>query len=393
MDLVELAQILGTGEDSKHQFKQDFDSPDKLAAEIVAFANSGGGRIFIGVDDKTGLIAGLDTAAVRRLNMLISNVASQNVRPAINPTTENIVTEHGIVVVVTVPVGVNRPYQDKDGVFWVKTGADKRKATSREELQRMFQESDLIHADEARVSSMGIADLDLEYFTSFFHRRYGKTLETENLPLPQLLRNLNLLNNGCLNLTCALVFGKNTGSFLPAFIVKAGAFDDVTISTDNYRDEREITGKIEVIFRQTVDFVISNLHHVQGDQGFNSPGMPEIPRTALEEIIANALVHRDYFVSAPVRVFVFRDRVEIISPGHLPNNLLVENVKMGNSCARNPTLASFAYHIIPYRGYGSGILRALEAYPAIDFFDDRDGNTFKVVLKRGRIVDDNQKAR
>ncbi|MDR1322041.1 MAG: putative DNA binding domain-containing protein [Gracilibacteraceae bacterium] len=382
MELLELAQILAAGEDSKHQFKSDFYNSDQLAAEMVAFANGGGGRIFIGVDDKTGLISGLDDAGVRRLNTMISNVASQNVRPAINPITENIVTGNGVVLIVTVSAGSNRPYQDKDGVFWVKSGADKRKATSREELQRMFQESDFIHADEARVSSMTAADLDLDYFQSFFRRRYGKTLESQNLPLPQLLRNLNLLNGGCLNLTCAIVFGKNTGSFLPAFIVKAGAFNDTKISTNTYADEREFSGKLEEIFARTVDFIIANLRHVQGDQGFNSAGIPEIPRGAIEEIISNALVHRDYFISAPVRVFVFRDRVEIISPGRLPNNLQVENIKLGNSCTRNPALASFAYHIIPYRGYGSGILRAIEAYPNIEFIDDREGNNFKVIMRR-----------
>jgi len=384
MELLELAKILSAGEDSTNQFKRNFDNQDKLASEIAAFANSGGGRIFIGIDDKSGLISGLNDADLRRLNMMISNAASQNVRPAINPTTENIVTENGIVLVVTVPAGINRPYQDKDGVFWVKNGSDKRKATSREELQRMFQASDLIHADEARVSGMTIADLDMDYFKTFFQRRYGKTLESLNLPLPQLLRNLNLLNNGCLNYTCALVFGKNTGSFLPAFIVKAGAFNDIKISTTNYTDEREITGKLEDVFRRTVDFIIANLRHVQGKQGFNSVGMPEIPRDAIEELVANALVHRDYFISSPVRVFVFLDRVEIISPGQLPNNLQVENIKMGHSCTRNPALASFAYHILPYRGYGSGILRAIEAYPDIEFIDDRAGNTFKVVMMRDK---------
>lgn len=92
--------------------------------------------------------------------------------------------------------------------------------------------------------------------------------------------------------------------------------------------------------------------------------------------------HKDFFISSPVRVFVFFDRVEIISPGHLPNNLTVENIKAGNSNRRNPILASYANHILPYRGYGSGIIRALEKYQHIDFIDDRDGNVFKVIFKR-----------
>jgi ATP-dependent DNA helicase RecG len=149
-----------------------------------------------------------------------------------------------------------------------------------------------------------------------------------------------------------------------------------------YADSRNLVGKLANVFQQTVGFIISNLHHVQGEQGINSLGIPEIPSESIEELVANALIHRDYFISAPMRVFVFQDRVEIISPGRLPNNLTVENIKAGNSNARNPVLASFANHLIPYRGYGSGIIRALAKYPYIDFIDDGEGNLFKAILKR-----------
>ncbi|GAI90388.1 unnamed protein product, partial [marine sediment metagenome] len=79
---------------------------------------------------------------------------------------------------------------------------------------------------------------------------------------------------------------------------------------------------------------------------------------------------------------VFTNRVEIISPGHLPNNLTVENIKSGNSNIRNPILASYATKVLPYRGLGNGIIRALRAYPDIEFYNDLDGNLFKVVIKR-----------
>jgi ATP-dependent DNA helicase RecG len=102
----------------------------------------------------------------------------------------------------------------------------------------------------------------------------------------------------------------------------------------------------------------------------------------LEELLTNALIHRDYFISAPIRVFIFSDRVEIISPGHLPNNLTVENIKTGNSNIRNPILASFATKILPYRGLGNGVRRALKEYPDIDLLDDKASNLFKVVIKR-----------
>ena len=86
--------------------------------------------------------------------------------------------------------------------------------------------------------------------------------------------------------------------------------------------------------------------------------------------------------SAPVRVLVFADRVEIISPGHLPNNLTIENIKAGNSNMRNPILASFAAKLLPYRGLGSGLLRALRAWPQIELIDDRAGNLFKAIVAR-----------
>jgi len=381
METIELLELLARGEDSTRQFKKDVTNADSLSAEMIAFSNGLGGKIFIGVNDD-GTIAGLVTADIHRLNQLISNAASQNVQPAINPVTENIKTDNGLVMIVDIPAGINKPYQDKNGVFWIKSGADKRRATSREEIQRLFQKSNLIHADEIPVPGVTVDDLDLDYFKNYFKERFGDTLDKQKLPLQKILDNMNLLKDGSLTVACTLLFAKTPQFKLPAFIVKVGAFDANELSTTNYNDSRDIVGKMADVFQQTVYFILSNLRHVQGEQGINSVGIPEIPHESIEELVANALIHRDYFISAPVRIFVFRNRVEIISPGHLPNNLTIENIKTGNSNTRNPVLASFANHVLPYRGYGSGIIRALAKYPDIDFFDDRDGNLFKVTLKR-----------
>ncbi|MFH0994273.1 MAG: ATP-binding protein, partial [Pseudomonadota bacterium] len=251
---------------------------------------------------------------------------------------------------VTLPAGINKPYQDNTGVFWVKSGSDKRKATSREE-KRLFQTSGLLHADVSPANGLTIADIDMDYFRVFFQQRYGEPIEKQRLPLEQIIQNMNLGENGVLNLTGALLFAKNPSIRLPVFIVKAACFPGTSIAVDSYTDSRDITGKIADVFQQTISFIYTNIRHVQGDQTVTSLGLPEIPRIALEEIVANALVHRDYFISAPIRVFVLDDRVEIISPGHLPNNLTIENIKAGNSNARNPALASFANQILPYRGY------------------------------------------
>jgi predicted HTH transcriptional regulator len=105
-----------------------------------------------------------------------------------------------------------------------------------------------------------------------------------------------------------------------------------------------------------------------------------------EELLVNALIHRDLFISAPIRLFIFSDRIELMSPGHLPNHLTIEQVQSGLSNMRNPILATHATHILPYRGLGTGIPRVLESYNAVDITDDREANQFKVVIKRRMTV-------
>ena len=381
METTELIDCLSRGEDSRHQFKENFTNADALAAEIAAFSNTAGGQIFIGVQND-GTVLGLSHADIDRLNQLISNSASQNVRPAVNPLTENVPHPNGTVLVLSIAEGVSKPYMDKNGTIWVKSGSDKRRATSREEIQRLFQQAGLVHADETPVAGLSAGDVDMSYFEAFFEQQFGEPLAQQVLPLPQLLTNMNLMNQGQLNVAGSLLFAKTSQYALPAFIIKAVAFVGNAIEDDRYIDSRDITGKLADVFQQTLGFIIANTRATQGEQGFNSQGQSEIPRIVWEELVANALIHRDYFISAPVRVLVFADRVEIISPGHLPNNLTIENIKAGNSNMRNPILASFAAKLLPYRGLGSGLLRALRAWPHIELIDDRAGNLFKAIITR-----------
>ncbi len=239
--------------------------------------------------------------------------------------------------------------------------------------------------DEIPVPGLGLEDMDLEYFKSFFERNFGESVDEQGLELQTLLENMNLFSQGSLNVSGALLFASNPSFKLPVFIVKAMAFPGTEIADKHYIDSRDLTGKISEVFSGCMSFVLANIRYIQGDKSVNSIGDPEIPRIVLEELIANALIHRDYFISAPIRLLVFSDRVELISPGHLPNNLTIENIKKGNSNIRNPILASFATKLIPYRGLGSGIVRALKEYPHIDFENDRDGNLFKVTIERREI--------
>ncbi|WOG28144.1 RNA-binding domain-containing protein [Endozoicomonas sp. 8E] len=381
METEELLGIIANGEDSRHQFKATINNVNSLASEMAAFSNSKGGHIIIGVNDD-GTITGLSDAQLRRINQDIANAATNNVKPAINPVTQNFALPGGRVLVLTVAVGLVKPYMDSNGYIWVKNGSDKRRVTAREELQRMFQEAGLVHADESSVQNSFTTEIDEEFFDTFFEREYGESADKQHISRSQLLENMNLAKNDLLNIAGTLLFSARPQVRLPVFIVKAVAFPGKNIEDNQYIDSQDVKGKLTDIFQQSLGFVLSNIKHIQKDQGFNSIGEPEIPRIVLEELIANALIHRDYFISASVKLLVFTDRIEIISPGHLPNNLTVENIKMGNSNVRNPVLASFAPRLLPYRGLGSGIKRAIKAYPDIDFIDDRDSNIFKVIIFR-----------
>ena len=103
---------------------------------------------------------------------------------------------------------------------------------------------------------------------------------------------------------------------------------------------------------------------------------------ALEELLVNALMHRDYFDSASIRILVFRDRIEIISPVHLPGDISTDDIQQGKTKRRNPVLSEHAAYLLPYRGLGSGIHRALQAWPQIELQDHRSGNEFRAVVAR-----------
>lgn len=375
-----LARI-AQGEHTRQQFKRNFHNPDALAAELAAFANSGGGTLLIGVADD-GIITGLSAADVRQLNQMLSNASSQHLRPPVHPHTENVQTHAGLVMVVTVPNGLAKPYLDQQGRIWVKQGADKRHVTAREELQRMFQRGGLVYADVVPVAGTTSADLDEPAFRRYLAQHYSADTAPAGLPLDTLLQNLGLGDGLELNLTGLLLFGRNPLRWRPAYTIKAVAFPGTRITDTRYLDSQDISGTLPTQYAEALAFIKRNLHRVQGDQGFNSPGMLEVPEIALQELLVNALVHRDYFTSASIRILIFTDRIDIISPGHLPDSLSIDDIRHGKTNRRNPTLSEHAFRLLPYRGLGSGIPRALDEWPQIELIDEVSGNQFTARVQR-----------
>ena len=377
----DLRQIVSNGEDSRHQFKADVTSPDSLAAEVVAFSNAKGGTIYIGVSDDGG-IAGLDAQGVRRINQMISNVATQGVKNPVSIVSENIPVGKGRVVVsVSVPEGDDKPYFDKNGIIWLKEGADKRKVASKEEIRRFFEVSESIHADE-RATKASLELLDQLRLRPFFEKIYSVPFPVEREELLRVVQNMNLATDGGrLNLAGLMMFGLHPESIVPQFCIKAARVDGVDLSFTTFQDREEFAGTLQDMYAGAMAFVTRNMRKVQSAESVNMPGESEIPRIVFEELIVNALVHRSYFIDAPIRIVMFDDRVEIVSPGSLPNHLTVEKVLAGNANIRNPVIASYvAKGLLPYWGLGSGVKRAKAAWSAIAFIDDKPGEQFKAIV-------------
>ncbi len=383
MNPKELHRLIAHGEDSTMQFKTDIRNVDSLAAEMAAFANSEGGVILLGVSDD-GSAPGLSQTDVLRINQLISNAARQHVRSPLTVQTENVMLQNDrVVIFLSIPKGIDKPYFDKNGIIWLKVGSDKRRVNSKEELRRFFQLSDQFYADELPTKA-GIDALDKLRFRDFLRDVFEQEFPDEMQERIKLLQSMNLATDaGALNLAGLLLFGEQPERFKPQFIVKAVCYPGNDIHTSDYLDTEDFSGALPKVFNDSLAFILRNLHKVQAGQGVNSMGVSEIPRLVFEELLVNALVHRDYLISAPIRLFIFDNRIEIVSPGYLPNNLTVAKIRAGNSNTRNPILVSFVSKgLLPYRGLGSGIKRALQEWPGIDLIDDHDGCLFTAIVHR-----------
>lgn len=388
MEASELLSIVAAGESSKVQFKREIAHNDALAAEMVAMANTKGGIILIGVEDKTGKLSGIKPSP--ELNERIANIASNHVSPPIFVTTEIISIaireDKKYILSIHVSEGINKPYKDKSGTIWVKQGADKRKLLDNAEILKLFQSGRNLSADEMEIFGTSIEDVDEKQFSKYFVQEFGRSFQDYGFNLAQALKAKRILLSDQLTLAGLLFFSKAPQQFKPAFTIKVVSFFGNDIGSNSYRSKpKDLEGTIPELFNKAIDFIMSNIHHLQSGDSFNSPGKPEISRLALEEVIQNALIHRDYLKNAPVRILIFDNRLEIISPGKLPNGLTVEDIKFGNPYIRNNLLVAFSIRTMPFSGLGSGIRRALNEQPDIEFVNYVNGDQFKVIIPRPHV--------
>lgn len=154
------------------------------------------------------------------------------------------------------------------------------------------------------------------------------------------------------------------------FMVKAVVFVGKRLADTHYLDREDIDGTLPEQYQCSFAFIRRNFHHVRNGRCFNTSGELEIPETVLEELLVNALIHRDCFTSASIRIMVFADRIEIIRPGHLSDTLAAQAIRQGCSSRRQPTLTEQASHPLPHRS----MPRVLGEWSQIDLIDGPVGN-------------------
>ena len=173
---------------------------------------------------------------------------------------------------------------------------------------------------------------------------------------------------------------------MPMMTAKCICFAGNSVGSKVFRDkvnDADMEGNLLHQYDTIMDFFTRNLHNVQVGDEFNSMGKLEIPYTSLVEFTVNSLVHRSLNMKAPVRIFIFDNRVEIHSPGALPNGLTIDDIKAGTSMPRNMFLFNNAIYLLPYTGVGSGITRALDEDINVTFMNNNKAQEFVITVWRG----------
>ena len=404
----DILKQINAGEVSGVQFKERILDKYDIACELVAFSNSHGGKLVVGIKDKTGETNALSYSEVQETTNLLSDIASENVVPSILIKIDTVEVEDGNLVVATVKEGLNKPYHDNKGIVWVKNGADKRKVFDNAELAEMMTDCGSFAPDEAGVRDATVNDLDATTIKQFLGNRFDRVLEKKGLTgdafneasldmicsaiakghdCEKILRNLRFIRpDGSLTVAAMLLFGKYTQRWMPMMTAKCICFAGNSVGSKVFRDkvnDADMEGNLLHQYDTIMDFFTRNLHNVQVGDEFNSMGKLEIPYTSLVEFTVNSLVHRSLNMKAPVRIFIFDNRVEIHSPGALPNGLTIDDIKAGTSMPRNMFLFNNAIYLLPYTGVGSGITRALDEDVNVTFMNNDKAQEFVITVWRG----------
>ena len=349
MNKTELLELIASRENSGVEFKRDDCHPGQLTKEMSALLNLEGGVILLGVEND-GRISGL-TRDREAAEEWVMNVARNNLQPPTTPVWTSMAMEDGGVVgIVELSADIpGKPHKAKRGRAWVtytRIGSESREATQEEE-GRLYQAARLVRYETKSVADMGMESLDVgrveNYFREVRKRSVPGSADVE--AWQRLLLNSDLLvptrDGDNASVAGLLLFGKNPNRRIPQAGVTAAAFPSVE-KDYNTVDEERIRGPLAPIVSRrravvergvidrTVDFVKRNMGSVAWLDGARRRRRKAFPLDAVREAVVNAVAHRDYArEGTDIEVSLYADRLEVISPGQLPNGVTVEKIREG----------------------------------------------------------------
>ena len=348
MLVSDILEMLNQGEGAKLEFKRDDVRAEKLAKVIVSFANMNGGRILLGVEDN-GTIAALSRENLQ--SWVMDTVIGRHVHPYILPDYEEVSIKGEKIVVLTVPMGTAKPYvrryNDREEIY-VRYG-DTSQLASREQQARLFESGGLASAEKFPVYGAVVDELDNRRYQEYFIKILGE----EEIPdWHRFLINRNFLVGERNSLHCSYfayaLFAKNPQRRLPQSGVR------VTVYPGNEKDYETIFDKklnfplvefgrqdssgepIEMSLHDRVIGILQTHISRESLDGSTRKRRWDYPLDAIRELLVNAFIHRDWTKQNYVRVVIYSDRLEIISPGALPNGMTIEKIKYGEQSLRNP---------------------------------------------------------
>jgi ATP-dependent DNA helicase RecG len=373
-----IQSLIQQGENTQIEFKSAGVRPESAAREIVAFANTLGGSLLIGVEDD-GTITGIESS----LETWIANISRNNIIPALQLGVQETQIGGKTVCLITVPKGEDRPYQTQDGKYWLRVGSTNRMAT-KEELSRLFQQAGLVHFDTSPVANTDLTHIDLKAVDHYYRSYY----ETDFINLPDDEQHSLLVNTDILveyekhwvaSVGGLLMFGKQPQRRLPQSSIMFAVFKGTDI-TDDLIDKKEITGTVTELIDKTAGLIQLYIPTPSTIEGTQRKETIHVPPKVVREAIVNAVMHRDYSIShRKIQVHVYSNRIEITSPGTLANTLTLEKIRYGNSAPRNIFLVKFLDNLRYFDGLGRGIPMMLKAMQErIEF--ENIGELFRLTL-------------
>ncbi|MDP2752323.1 MAG: ATP-binding protein [Rhodocyclaceae bacterium] len=330
----ELLELIKSGENSRIEFKSVGFRGDSLAKEIVAFANMNGGDIFIGIGDD-GLLENIE----KGLEEKVVNICRNNIQPSIIPEITPLIVSEKRILRISVEKGRHKPYKVKSSnKFYIRAGSVSIEP-SNEELARLFQDGRQLHFEISPLFPFTRKNFDLLRFRDYVENYRGLSFADEEVDT--LLYNLQCTDEEeQVSVVGALFFATDPSRFLPQSGIDLNSFDGGDTSTDllDYRSENcSLVHCIEY----ALEFV---KNHTTTRATFDSNTGHRIETPAYEpfvvrEIVVNAFMHRDWSIfGQKVRVNLFPDRLEVFSPGKLPNTLNIVRALNGISYYRNPII-------------------------------------------------------